>query len=63
MNSLQIDQRMLTGIVLNDILEDRTASTEDKLVSLEQSLIVRDQRHIGVSSLLVEISKDVLEMV
>ena len=37
---------MLTGIALNDLLEDWTASTEDNLVSFELSLIIRNQRDI-----------------
>ena len=33
---------MLTGITLNDLLEDWTASTEENLVSFELSLIIRN---------------------
>ena len=48
---------------LNDLLEDWTASTEDNFVSFKLSLIIRDQRDICVSPLLVEIFKHQLEMV
>ena len=34
---------------LNDLLEDWTASTKDKLVSFELSLIIRDQSYITES--------------
>ena len=42
LNSSKIHQRMLTGITLNDLLEDWTASTEENLVSFELSLIIRN---------------------
>ena len=62
LNSSQINQSMLTWIAINDLLEDRTASTEDNLVSFELSLIIRDQRDVCISSLLVEIFEHHLEM-
>ena len=62
LNSSQIDQRMLTWIAVNDLLKDWTAGTEDNLVGFEQSLIIRDQRDVCMSSLLVEISEHKLEM-
>ena len=46
---------------LNDLLEDWTASTKDKLVSFELSLIIRDQSYICISSLLVEIFEHQLQ--
>ena len=50
-----MNQRMLTWIAVNDLLEDWTASTEDNLVSFELSLIIRDQGYVGIPSLMEEI--------
>ena len=53
---------MLTWIAVNDLLEDWTAGNEDNLVSFELSLIIRDQRDVCISSLMVEIFEKQLEM-
>ena len=57
-----MNQRMLTWIAVNDLLKDWTAGTEDNLVSFELSFIIRDQRDVCISSLLVEIFEQPLEM-
>ena len=57
-----MNQRMLTWIAVNDLLKDWTAGTEDNLVSFELSFIIRDQRDVCISSLLVEIFEHHLEM-
>ena len=54
---------MLTGIALNDLLEDWTASTEDNFVGFKLSLIISDQRDIWMTSLLIEIFEHKLEMI
>ena len=46
LNSSQINQWILTWIVVDDLLKNWTASTENNLVSFELSLIVRDQGYI-----------------
>ena len=46
LNSSQIYEWMLTWIVVDDLLKNWTASTENNLVSFELSLIITDQGHI-----------------
>ena len=55
LNSHEINQRMWTWIVVNDLLENWTASTENNLVSFELNLIITDQGDIRMPSLLIEI--------
>ena len=52
----------MTWIAVNDLLKNWTARTENNLVSFELSLIIRDQRDVRISSLLVEIFEHQLEM-
>ena len=49
-------------MVVNDLLKNWTASSENNLVSFELSLIIRDQRDVCISSLLEEIFEHHLEM-
>ena len=63
MNSSQINQRMLTRITVNNLLQNWTGSTENNLVSLKLSLIITDQGYIIIFSFLVKIFEQQLKMV
>ena len=63
LNSHEINQRMLTWIVVDDLLKNWTASSENNLVSFELSLIITDQGHIRILPFFIEIFEHQLKMV
>ena len=62
LNSHEINQRMWTWIVVNDLFENWTASTQNNLVSLELSLIITDQGYVRMSLFIVEFFEHQLKM-
>ena len=54
---------MLTWIVVEDLLKNWTANTENNLVSFELSLIITDQGYIRMFPFFIEIFEDQLKMI
>ena len=46
LDPLEVDQRMLMGIIDQDLLEERAAGTEDHLVRLDLLVIIAGQSYV-----------------
>ena len=62
LNPSQIDQRMLTWIAVNDLLQDCATGTEDYLVGFELNLIIGDKRDIWIFVLLIHFPHHVVKV-